>query len=61
MKDDKKVNQKKGKGNKTLSQKNKKGREFFNNKTIKEKELKINVLEHKLLASTLSFLMLTPW
>jgi hypothetical protein len=34
---------------------------FFDNKTIKEKELKIKVLEHELLAFTLSYLMLAPW
>jgi hypothetical protein len=30
-------------------------------KAIKQEEPKIKVLAHKLLASTLSYLMLTPW
>jgi hypothetical protein len=30
-------------------------------KAIKEKELKIKILAHELLASTLSYLMLAPW
>jgi hypothetical protein len=58
---DKKVNQKKGKGSKTLSPKSKKVWKFFDNKTIKEKELKIKVLKHELLAFTLSSLTLAPW
>ncbi len=37
------------------------GGNFFNIKTIKKKEPKIKVLEHELLASTLSYLMLAPW
>jgi hypothetical protein len=49
------------KGNKTVREKRKKRREFFNNWTIKEKELKIKVLEHELLGFTLSYLMLALW
>jgi hypothetical protein len=58
---DKKVNQKWEKGNKTVREKKKKRREFFNNWAIKEKELKIKILEHELLGFTLSYLMLALW
>jgi hypothetical protein len=61
-KDNKKPNWTRRKGNKTLSQKSKNGWEiFFNKKAIKEKELKIKVLAHELLAFILSYLMLAPW
>jgi hypothetical protein len=54
--------EKREKGNKTLSQKKQKGVGFFfDKKAIKEKEPKIKVLKHELLASTLSYLMLAPW
>jgi hypothetical protein len=55
--------EKRRKGNRTLSQKkNKKGRKKnFDKKSIKEKEPKIKVLAHELLASTLSNLILAPW
>jgi hypothetical protein len=63
--DDKKQNQKRRKGNKTLSKKNEKGwikrKKYFDKKTIKEKEPKIKVLAHELLASTLSYLIPAPW
>jgi hypothetical protein len=59
--DDKKPNRKRRKDNKTLSQKTKKGRKKLDKKTIKEKEPKIKVLAHELLASTLFYLMLVPW
>jgi hypothetical protein len=52
---------KREKGNKTLSQKKKGWDFFFDKKAIKEKEPKIKVLKHELLASTLSYLMLAPW
>jgi hypothetical protein len=58
----KKSNQKRRKDNKTLSQKSEKGIEKKNlTKGNKRKELKIKVLTHELLASTLSYLMLVPW
>jgi hypothetical protein len=58
----KKYIEKGGKGNKTLSQKKQKGGGiFFDKKSIKKKEPKIKLLEHKLLAFTLSYLMLAPW
>jgi hypothetical protein len=40
-----------------LSQKTKKGGKKLDKNAIKEKELKIKVLAHELLASTLSYLM----
>jgi hypothetical protein len=52
---------KKIKDNKTLSKKQKRGREKNLTKGNKRKELKIKVLAHELLASTLSYLMLAPW
>jgi hypothetical protein len=58
-KGDKKSNQKRRKDNKMLSQKAKKD-EKLDKKAIKEKEPKIKVLSHELLAFTLSYLMLTP-
>jgi hypothetical protein len=57
-KDDKKSNKKRRKGNKSLSQKSEKGREKLDKELIKENELKIKVQTHKLLASTLSYLMI---
>jgi hypothetical protein len=40
----------------------KKGRKTnFDKKTINEKEPKIKILTHELLAFTLSYLMLAPW
>jgi hypothetical protein len=60
-KDDKKPNRKRRKDNKTLSQKNEKGQKKLDKKAIKEKEPKIKVLTHELLAFTLSYLMLAPW
>jgi hypothetical protein len=39
----------------------KRGGKKLNNKAIKEKEPKIKVLAHELLASTFSYLMLAPW
>jgi hypothetical protein len=65
MKDNKNKNQfdKRRKDNKTLSKKKQKGTEK-RKKTLtednKKKEPKIKVLAHELLASTLSYLMLTP-
>jgi hypothetical protein len=54
--------EKRRKDNKTLNQKNEKGWEKnFDKKAIKEKEPKIKVLAHELLAFTLSYLMLAPW
>jgi hypothetical protein len=58
MKGDKKTNRK---GNKTLRQKkgaNKKKK--INKRAIKEKKLKIKILVHELLDSTLFYLMLPP-
>jgi hypothetical protein len=50
------------KDNKTLSQKSEGVGKYFDKKAIiKEKEPKIKVLEHELLAFTLSYLMLAPW
>jgi hypothetical protein len=51
---------------KTETQKGEKGRikrkrKSKHKKAIKEKESKIKVLTHELLASTLPYLMLTPW
>jgi hypothetical protein len=60
-KDGKKPNRKRRKSNKTLSQKAKRGGKKLDKKTIKEKEPKIKVQGHELLASTLSYLMLAPW
>jgi hypothetical protein len=57
----KKPNQKSRKDNKTLSQKSEKWAGKNLTKGNKRKESKINVLTHKLLASTLFFLMLAPW
>jgi hypothetical protein len=65
MKDDKNKNQfdKTRKDNKTLSQKRK--RKGAGKKTLtennKKKEPKIKLSAHELLASTLFYLMLTPW
>jgi hypothetical protein len=65
MKDDKNKNQfdKTRKDNKTLSQKRK--RKGAGKKTLtednKKKESKIKLSAHELLASTLFYLMLTPW
>jgi hypothetical protein len=54
--------EKRRKDNKTLNQKNEKGWEKnFDKKAIKEKEPKIKVLTHELLAFTLAYLMLAPW
>jgi hypothetical protein len=62
MKGYKKPNQKRRKDNKTLSQKSEEGvGNFFLTKGNKRMEPKIKVLAHELLASTLSYLMLTPW
>jgi hypothetical protein len=47
--------------NKTLSQQSEKGRKKLDKKTIKEKKSKIKILAHKLLASTLSYLMVASW
>jgi hypothetical protein len=55
-----KTKSKKRKDNKTLSQKSEKGRGKTWQKAINEKEPKIKVLTHELLASTLSYLMLAP-
>jgi hypothetical protein len=44
-----------------LSQKNEKGQKNFDKKATKEKEYKIKILTHELLAFTLSYLMLAPW
>jgi hypothetical protein len=52
-KNDKKLNQKRRKDNKTLSQKMKRGGKKLDKKAIKEKESKIKVQAHELLASTL--------
>jgi hypothetical protein len=53
---------KKRKDNKTLSKKSEKGTGKKNlTKANKRKEPKIKILAHKLLASTLSYLMLAPW
>jgi hypothetical protein len=58
----KKSNKKRRKDNKTLSQKSEKGAGKKNlTKGNKRTELKIKVLAHELLASTLSYLMLAPW
>jgi hypothetical protein len=59
-KDDKKSNRKRRKDNKTLSQKAKRAGKKLDKKAIKEKELKIKIQAHELLASTLSYLMLAP-
>jgi hypothetical protein len=67
MKDDKNKNQfdKRRKDNKTLSKKKVKRGGKKGKKTLaegnKKKEPKIKVPAHELLASTLSYLMLTPW
>jgi hypothetical protein len=63
MKDDKNKNQfdKRRKDNKTLRKKVKRSEKKLWQKTIKKKEPKIKVSTHKLLAFTLSYLMLTPW
>jgi hypothetical protein len=56
----KKPNWKRRKGIKTLRKKRKGvNKKNSDKKAIKEKELKIMVLAHELLASTLSYLMLT--
>jgi hypothetical protein len=61
MKDDKNTNSTKGENTIKHSEKSENGREKkLWRKTIK-KESKIKVLAHELLASTLSYLMLTPW
>jgi hypothetical protein len=61
-KDDKEPNRKRRKGNKTLSQKSeKRQKKNFDKKTIKEREAKIKILTHELLAFTLSYLMIAPW
>jgi hypothetical protein len=53
---------KKGEKEKMLSKKKWKGaNKTFDKKVIKEKESKIKVLTHELLASTLSYLMLAIW
>jgi hypothetical protein len=39
----------------------KRGGKNFDKKAIKEKERKIKILAHELLASTLSYLMLALW
>jgi hypothetical protein len=58
----KKPNKKRRKDNKTLNQKSKKGAGKKNLiKGNKRTEVKIKVLAHELLASTLSYLMLVPW
>jgi hypothetical protein len=57
----KKIKSKKEKGNKALRNKMKRGGKNFDKKAIKEKERKIKILAHELLASTLSYLMLAPW
>jgi hypothetical protein len=57
----KKSNQKRRKDNKTLSKKSEKMQEKNLTKGNKRNELKIKILTHKLLAFTLSYLMLTPW
>jgi hypothetical protein len=54
------------KDNKTLSKikwrgTNKKKKKNSDKKVIKEKEPKIKILTHELLAFTLSYLMLAPW
>jgi hypothetical protein len=49
------------KDNKMLSQKNENGREKTLTEDNKKKESKIKVPAHELLASTLSYLMLTHW
>jgi hypothetical protein len=59
-KGDKKPNRKWRKCNKTLSQKSEK-EGGVDKKAIKDKEPKIKVLTHELLAFTLSYLMLPPW
>jgi hypothetical protein len=66
MKGDKKTKPKKGENEiKTLRKKqkgvNKNKKRNSDKKAIKEKEPKIKVLAHKLLASTLSYLMLALW
>jgi hypothetical protein len=58
----KKQIKKRRKDNKTLSQKNEEGTGKKNlTKDNKRMKLKIKILAHKLLASTLSYLMLAPW
>jgi hypothetical protein len=57
--DNKKLNKKGEKNNKTLSQKIKMGVKNLI-KDNKKKKPKINVLTHELLAFTLSYLMLAP-
>jgi hypothetical protein len=52
---------KRRKCNKMLRKKWKGVEKKFDKKAIKEKESKIKILSHKLLASTLSYLMLAPW
>jgi hypothetical protein len=59
-KDDKKSNKKRRKSNKTLSQKTKRAGKKLDKKAIKEKEPKIKIHAHELLAFTLSYLMLAP-
>jgi hypothetical protein len=54
------------KDNKTLSKikwrgTNKKKKKNSDKKVIKDKEPKIKILTHELLAFTLSYLMLAPW
>jgi hypothetical protein len=64
MKGDKKPNRKRGEANKTLCHKKVKKankKEKIDKKAIKEKELKIKVLSHELLAFTLFYLLVAPW
>jgi hypothetical protein len=62
MKGDKNQIKRGRKCNKTLRKKMKKGRKTnFDKKTINEKEPKIKILTHELLAFILSYLMLAPW
>jgi hypothetical protein len=64
MKDDKNKNQfdKRRKDNKTVRQKKmKRGEKKTLTEDNKKKEPKIKVPAHELLASTLSYLILTPW
>jgi hypothetical protein len=56
----KKPNKKKEKNNKTLSQKSEKGVVRKTSKDNKRAEPKIQFLAYKLLASTLSYLMIAP-
>jgi hypothetical protein len=61
IKSNKKTKSKRRKDNKTLSQKSEKGQGIFLTKSNKRKKSKIKFLAHELLASTLSYLMLSPW